>query len=193
VRRAALAMGALALAACEPEIISGTYFCGPERGCPPDLACDGATLRCVRPEQVEPFRCAAGSQAAEPDDELASAQSLGVLGCRSRVVDLTGCIADAADVDHLRVEGPAGCNGTLQVVMHHPVALADLALEVLDEAGQPVAAGAVCLALDVTGRVRTCVEAPIAPGQIRIVRVRGSGAGTCDGDCAHNQYYLSLH
>ena len=58
---------------CEPEIGTGTYYCGPAEFCPPSLACDQLTYTCVAPVLADPFLCPEESETWEPDDDLQTA------------------------------------------------------------------------------------------------------------------------
>ena len=44
-----LLLAGLVSSACSPEIGKGTYFCGPERFCPPDMECDDPSYTCDSP------------------------------------------------------------------------------------------------------------------------------------------------
>lgn len=107
--RALARLGLLALlAACEPEITSGAYYCGPDRACPPDLRCNETTALCVYPGEAEAFTCGEGANDTEPDDDLASAFDLGVGGCSSIALVQPGCIDEDTDVDHLAITTSEG-------------------------------------------------------------------------------------
>jgi hypothetical protein len=193
VSRGALLVAAVAVAGCEPEITSGSYYCGPELACPPDFRCDHLTASCVYPSLAEPFECAPESNDAEPDDDVGAALELGDVGCGVPSERL-GCVDNAGDVDYLTLVAPAGCaRRPLQLRLRFPVAFSPLGIEVVDAAGGAVATGAVCTDVDGFGMTHVCGEATIDPGATYVVRVaRAPGGTTCDGLCPYNRYNLSI-
>jgi hypothetical protein len=188
---AVLNRGALALllAGCEPEIGRGSYHCGPERLCPPDLVCDGVTAVCTVEHEALPFECAEGSTDTEPDDQLDAPYDIGVAGC-GEARTMAGCLSDDADVDHLAVTPPAGCE-ELGLEVRYPVAFAPVLLEVIDD-GTVVATSEVCEELDEAGRAVACLSAAVTAEAGYVVRVRRGDGGDCDGACAYNRYDLSI-
>ncbi len=190
-----LALAAGALAGCTPEIDSGTYYCGPERLCPPDLACDDNSYTCTYPFQVEPFACPDGSEVNEPNDSTAQADDLGDLTCGSSVLSAPGCVV-GGDGDYYRMNSVASCSGNdphLEIKLRFPEADAPLALELLDESGAVVAAGQDCTPEDnFSGRSHLCIE--FTPGTgVYFVRVQRQADGPdCDGACNFNQYQLDI-
>lgn len=196
--RAVLLGALLALAgACSPEIGSGTYYCGPERLCPPDLECDDPTFTCERPSVAERFSCPGASQATEPDDSAGEAQDLGALACGLPILEnRIGCVADQDDVDHIELELADECVGDdphLEVSMRFPVALVPLSIELLDDDGEVIATGELCTPSgDATGTDLLCIDQRIPPGRY-MLRIRSmEPAPDCDGDCHHNSYQLDV-
>lgn len=189
VRRALLL---LALAGCEADIASGTYYCGPAGACPPDLACDGATAVCVLPSQVDPFGCGPEGNGNEPDDELAAPFDLGTAGCETAVVAREACIDAADDVDHLALTTPASCATAVEVLVQHPVAFAPLSVELLDGAGEVIATGVVIEEIDETGRTQLAATAEVGAAAPAVVRVRLADGDDCGGACAHNRYSVTV-
>jgi hypothetical protein len=195
MRPATVAVAVAALAACSPQIDKGTYFCGPERFCPPDLACDEPTFTCEAPSLVDPFACPEGSELLEPDDTMASAQDVGETACGGQVADAQlGCIV-GDDADLLRFVYKAECAGAdphLEVVLRFPIAFAPLVVELLDEAGELVATGVTCTPSgDFSGQEYLCLELR-PPSGTYFLRVRVEGSADCDGACRYNQYYLDV-
>ncbi len=184
------------LPACTPEIGPGTYYCGPERLCPPDLVCDENLFTCVRDVQAEPFACPEGSEVGEPDGTLAEAEAGGALACGDGLVIHAGCLAAGDDVDTLAFDLPAACTGTdphLSVVVRFPVALVPLQIELVDSAGGVMAAGEDCTPEEnYTGKRHLCIEQPLSPGSYYLrVTVDPEGAD-CGGDCRYNSYSLDV-
>ncbi|HLU67929.1 MAG TPA: hypothetical protein VKZ63_16705 [Kofleriaceae bacterium] len=197
---AAAAAAALALAAlvgCSPDIGNGTYFCGPERLCPPDQECNDNTYTCESPRLAERFECPAGSTAAEPDDTAAEALDVGAITCGAVLVeDRRGCIGEVGDVDLIAFELVGACVGDrphMEAAVRFPIALVPLRLELLDEEGAVIDVAEVCtVSGDATGTERLCIDAAIEPGRY-LLRVQAEPDGPdCDGDCHHNQYTIEV-
>jgi hypothetical protein len=196
--RSAIAVLGVAAAACTPDIGTNTYFCGPERLCPPDLECNDAEVTCVLPSQTEAFSCPANANDAEPDDDLASAFDLGSLSCGQfdPLIDEPGCVPDASDVDLYRFEYDAECAGTdphIDVKVRFPIALVPLTLELLDADGAVLQVGELCTpSNDQTGSDRLCLEGRLASGTY-FLRIRSAdGAPDCDGTCHYNRYQVAF-
>ena len=186
---------AAAAAACSPEIGKGTYFCGPERFCPPDMACDDPTYTCDSTRLAQPFACPAGSEALEPDDSGADAVDDGELDCgESLVGERVGCVDQDGDEDYLTFAVTGECVGEnphLEVTLRFPIAFVPLSIDLLDDSGATVAEGVLCTQSgDLTGNDRVCIERALAPGRY-FLRVRALPDGPdCDGDCHYNQYTI---
>lgn len=196
MRAALLAAAAATLVGCSPQIDKGTYFCGPERFCPPDLACDEPTFTCEAPSLVDPFACPEDSELLEPDDEPSTAYDAGESECGASVAnEILGCIV-GDDVDLLRFTYVGECAGDdphLEISLRFPIAFAPLALELVDEGGAVVARGEPCTPSgDHTGSDYLCVDARPDSGAY-LVRVRVADDATdCDGDCRFNRYSLDV-
>ena len=197
--RAILAAAVLALAVtgCTPEIGPGTYFCGPEKLCPPELACDEPTFTCESQTIAQPFMCPAGSQAFEPDDDMGAARSLDDLVCGQAVLGAwTGCVSEGSDADYVTFVNGTSCAGSnphIAVTLRYPVAFAPLLLEVLDEQGAVIATGELCtLGNDATGTERVCLDLPQEPATYFIRVSADPEAPDCDGECQYNQYTLDI-
>jgi hypothetical protein len=189
----ALVLATLALAACDPDIGSGAYYCGPERACPPGLRCDDSTAVCRFPREAEPFVCPEGSNNHEPDETADAAFDLGVVGCGAAAVAVEGCIDNDSDVDHYAITTGASC-ATVHVTLQAPIALAQLAVEVVSPDGDVYDVGTVCEDLDASGQVGLCVDLAVPGGNAYYVRVtKLEGGDDCDGTCAYNRYHLSLN
>jgi len=189
----ALVVAAVALAGCEPDIVGGAYYCGPERACPPDLRCDEATAVCRYPREVEAFTCPDGTNAHEPDDTVAAAFDLGTAGCGVGSVAADGCIDNAPDLDHWTIHTPEGCGSTVHVTAAAPLAFAPVSLEVLAADGTQLVEGTVCDDLDDAGQVRRCADLDLPGGSTAVLRLGLLGGEDCDGACAYNRYHLSVN
>lgn len=188
----------LGVAACTPEIGPGTYFCGPERLCPPELSCDDTSYTCVAPTSVQPFACPMGFDDAEPDDDMANAQDLGELECGLPAIQNgASCVVDGDPADYYKFVYNQDCQGSnphLQIRLRYPIALVPLQVELLDDSGSVLAAGEICTSpIDTSGRERLCIDIPPVTGTTYFVRVaRPADAPNCDGDCDYNQYLLDI-
>jgi hypothetical protein len=181
------------VAACTPEITSGSYLCGEQESCPPDLRCDGETATCVFARDVMPFVCPEGTNDAEPDDDIASALDIGTAGCGALAFSDDGCIDAADDVDHVAFTTPADCDGMLDVKLRFSLAFAPIGVDLLDDSGAVVASGAQCGTADSSGQITVCLTAPVDPTTAYVLRIDlPSDAPTCGGACAFNSYQLSI-
>lgn len=192
MRAAGAVVAALALAACEPEIGAGTYYCGEDGFCPPDLACNPDTFTCETPGSFGEFDCPSGSEADEPDDELASAPTLGALPCGYNPIPREGCVPDGDDVDLLQFEVAActGANPRLDITLMFPVALVELELALVDDTGAIVRTGEPCTPEpNFTGRRWLCIEGAVPDGAYHL-RITAGDDGDCDGACRYTHYLL---
>jgi hypothetical protein len=86
-----------ALSACKPEINGETYYCGPERLCPPNLECqlgslDSFAYNCVIPISAEPFLCPEVTLDREPDEAEEDGYALGTMQCGDQITSTNwGC------------------------------------------------------------------------------------------------------
>lgn len=180
---------------CSPEIFSDTYFCGPNALCPPDLACDGETFTCTRPDDAKNFQCKSPSIEDSPSSSAAS--DLGDLDC-GRVVgaeDFFGCVSAQDDIDLYTFNYEVDCGAapsSMSLVLVHPIAFMPLTMTLLDESGQDIAQSVSCTPkLNESGQRSECIDldAP-AKGRYR-VRVESADDGqNCDGECAVNFYTI---
>ena len=194
----ALVIAALLAAGCSPEIGTGTYFCGPERLCPPDLECNDQTVTCEVPAEVEAFACPTASNLEEPDDDLASARDLGTLACGiiDPLIDEPGCVPQAGDVDLFKFVYDEECSGAdphVSVVVRFPIAHVPLTLELLDGDGAVLQEAELCTSsADRTGTDRVCLESRLTSGTYYL-RVRAADGGPdCDGTCHYNRYQVAM-
>jgi len=199
MRAMALLVAGLALGtsgACAPDIAPGSYLCGPERSCPDDQACDGATNICVLPSQVQPFACPSALETTElePNDDPNNAQLIANLACVSRTAEIVGCARDLDGEDWFVLDVPVGCTAVaLEARLTFPLAFEVLSLEVRDRAGVTISTGGDCaIAEPDDGDEQRCVDVPLASGARYAIRIARSGDGACGGACAHNKYTLTL-
>jgi len=197
LRSLAAALIALPLATCAPEVGDGAYFCGPERLCPPELACDGPTFTCVYQSHVEAFSCPGGADQHEPDGEPSSAWTIDGFACGQFLLDDgVGCIGQAGDTDVIAFTGEACVGDNPRVLVHvaFPIAFVPLEVEVRDAAGALLASGTPCTPeLNYTGMDAVCLELGVEAGAVYYVRVAPtSGGPDCDGGCNRTLYHLTI-
>ena len=185
---------ALGLAACSPEIASGSYFCGPEQACPSDQACSGEGV-CVVPAEVRPFACDTGTD-PEPDDTAAQASALPALGCVSNPAVKAGCLHAGDPTDWFSLATPAACSQVqVQVRITFSIAFEPLALELWDlGANTKIADDAECPGSGSTsmGDDDRCIQMTVSPGGGYGIAVKPAGGGDCGGSCDYNRYTLTV-
>ena len=193
---AALALVALVapVAGCEPEILSGVYYCGPELSCPSDQVCSAGDGTCVQPGFARPFECPDGTNAAEPDDDLATAPLVSPGGCPSGDAVRTGCLPAAADIDWLRIGSPISCAGrTLAVDVRYPAAFAPVVLERTQPDGTVLETAPIC---DITGGIgqndATCLRTPVPADGQTVVRLTFDDALDCENACDFTHYEVTV-
>ena len=192
MRAAVLLM--IPLAACTPDILSGSYFCGPEQLCPEGQACNGPDNRCVLVSQVLPFACTPKVE-FEPDDTPAQAHVLEDLGCVSLVFNHQQCMPTGDTADWIEFAPPPICSSgvEVQVRLTFPIAFEQLGFELWDlDRDMKVAADGECELAATTDDVRRCLDFELVPGTRYGVKVHPTGEGACDGACNYNRYSLSV-
>lgn len=188
-------MLAIALAACAPEITPGTYLCGAEQLCPEGQACDGVSNTCELPSAARAFECGDEVDEIEPNDALASAQSIGDLACVSRVAELHGCEGkDGNTEDWFSFTAPA-CTNTVRATARatFPLSYEPLVLELRDASGATRGTATPCASDDKNdGDTELCLDTQVTPGTAYALRVAGAGSADCGGACAYNRYTLTV-
>lgn len=184
-----------ALGACTPEIVSGSYECGPDQTCPVGQACDGPTAVCVTASAAQPFACGDDADEIEPNNTQATASAMVFTQCVSPQAEVIGCQTSELDADDwFSITAPEVCSQVhVELRLSYLVAFGALSLELYDASGAKVGTAATCPNSSSTdGSVDVCLSAPLTPGQPVAARVTGSGTDDCDGDCAYNRYRLTL-
>ncbi|HEY5923990.1 MAG TPA: hypothetical protein VIV11_20060 [Kofleriaceae bacterium] len=192
----------LPLAACTPEIASGSYLCGPDASCPDGQACNGTkddnagleAETCVLESLARPFACSPQLN-AEPDNTMDEAHVIPTLACVSAPFTIErGCMEAQDSADWLTFVVPSACASVgVNARLTFPYAFEELALELWDvDANMMVADAAECVQGAESGAIRRCLDLQLVPGKTYAVRVSPTGEGDCDGDCAYNRYSLSV-
>jgi hypothetical protein len=183
----------IALAACTPEVLTDTYFCGPDGTCPEGQACNGPDNRCVNASSAEGFTCGDTSLKTEPDDTAAQAHVLAGLTC-SVPFKNDNCMLDGNDAEDWATF-QSTCSGAADanIVIKFPVAFERLAIELwdldtmtkLDDDAECSNGGQVALEA-------RCITHAVAEGGHYGIKIRPAGDGNCDGNCSYNRYTLSV-
>lgn len=182
---------ALGLGACEPDIYSGAYYCGPALACPDEQACDRLSETCVPPDVVGAFACPADSEAAEPDDDVPAAAVV-ALACLNQAEIVEGCLADGADGDVTHFTIPPACVGNqARFDLRTALAFGDVMVEVTDAAGTALPTTACTAPAASPPELTSCLAVPAAPADV-YVRMTIDPDADCDGACAFNRTTLSV-
>lgn len=191
--RTAILLVIAAATACTPEVLPGTYLCGPNKACPEGQECSDADNVCVLPGLVEPFACVPEFQ-TEPDNTPETAYGIRIPGCQSTLqISIDGCLP--ADDSEDWYELPVECNLTgADITVTFPVAFARVGLELVDRGtGTTVAVDEACDVDVKNGDSARCFSTPLTPGTTYALRVAPSGDDDCDGDCVFNSYVVRLN
>jgi hypothetical protein len=189
--RAAL-FGLAALAACSPDIASGSYECGPNATCPGDQACDGPTNTCVIASTASAFAC--DSSLEHDDNTPATGTTISQLSCVSAPFSQAGCLAANDGQDWYQFTTPSGCTAlAVKISVAYPVAFEPLALLLSDATGAPIATDTACKSIPPGGEDSRCITQPLTVGTAYAIAVKPLGKGDdCDGTCNFNRYTLSV-
>lgn len=183
----------LAVAACTPEVASGSYLCGPEQLCPEGMACNGPDNTCVTDFVALPFECGMVSE-QEPNNTALTAQDFGQPPCVSSPAEVKGCAAGSDVEDWYQLRVPSNC-GAVQVEARatFPIAFEPFVLEVRGDDDSVVATSAPCsFTSEDSGHTQECVKAAAAPGGHYSVRIARAGKENCGGACANNRYTVVI-
>jgi len=182
-----------ALVACSADIVSGTYFCGPEALCPDDLACNGIDNICTAPSQALAFDCDLPDRT--DDDTPATGFQLGELDCVSGVRELQACLFASDPGDWFQFEVPANCNAVqIEARLTFPLAFEPVGIQLSTEGGTPSDVDQDCTLStgNDSGSTSRCFEMTVANGSQHAIGLVHSGRENCEGECAFNRYTLNL-
>jgi hypothetical protein len=179
----------IALAACTPDVLSETYFCGPDATCPEGQACNGPDNVCVIAAKAEDFSCGDMAIKTEPDDTAAQAHVLNVV-CSVPSARVYNCMLDSDAEDWAKLL--PGCTGQIKTTVAFPVAFERLAVELWDLDSMTKLGDETDCTTGESGEEARCISSPITQGTNYGIKVRPSGEGNCDGNCPYNRYSLSV-
>ena len=180
------------LAACSPDIASGSYLCGAEKACPPSQACDGVTDTCVIATSEQPFACEQGTE-FPGDDTSATPQQIPALACVSPPYQVSECLPMGDSADWFAFSTPGNCvQVEVQARILFPVAYEGMSLELWDRAANSQIGTDVPCADSVNdpAHVERCIKLTVPPGGSYGLLVKPNGQGDCGGACAYNRYEL---
>lgn len=185
--------GLVLVAACTPDIVSGSYLCGPDSACPEGQACNGPDNHCVLASTAEPFDCMP-ERPTEPDDTAGTAYELMGLMCPGVPVPLDNCMMQGDSEDWIKVKVPTECaNAALTSRVSFPIAFERLSLEIWNiDTNTKLGDDTTCANTGEVGEEQRCVQANVTPGGTFGVKVRPAGDGNCAGNCSYNRYTLRV-
>ena len=189
----------LALAgACTPSIATGDYLCGVQESCPDGLVCNGADNTCVIPTSAVAFACDPTAEAHEPDEDVAHADSLGLLDCVSHPIVIDGCLASHDNDDWFAFTTNPGCTSdAIDLQIDSAVGFEPVTVELFDATGATKLATGAATCQDVEppdtdGLNSYCIAQPFTPGTALSIHVTPTGDDQCSGNCAFNRYRLTV-
>lgn len=182
----------LVAAACTPEVVSGSYLCGPNATCPEAQVCNGPDNICVNAITAAPYECAPAPD-TEPDDQPANARMV-VLGCLGLPMQIDNCFFEGDRADWVSFVAPTTCGErAIDVRVTFPIAFERVGLELWDlDANERIAQDAECPIAPVEGEDVRCLQANVVAGRSYGVQVLPTGVDDCDGGCAYNRYILGM-
>jgi hypothetical protein len=188
----AVLAGLAGLAGCDPDIVSGSYLCGPQMLCPGDQVCSPGTGRCERPENATPFACVVSSEDGEPNETAATATALALATCPTPEIERLGCLPAPSDADWISVTMPATCAGrAISIDVRYNAAFAPPHVDQMS--GDVVAATAA--PCNITGGLgatdAVCLDTTVPPDGVVLVRVTMNTELTCDGACDFTSYSIT--
>jgi hypothetical protein len=184
---------ALAVAGCDPDITGGAYICGPQLACPDDYACDQVTALCVRPSSAQPFACAEGAEAGEPNDDPGFATPILLPACPGNQVERLGCLPAAADFDWLVIDGGAACAGApVTIEIRYAAAFAPAVVDETSPTGTVIAGAEQCgVAGDSGINDAKCLDTTLGADGRVMLRVGLDPELDCDGACDFTNYSVT--
>lgn len=187
------AMVLVAVAACSPEIPSGSYSCGEQGLCPPGLVCAGSDSTCVEPAVAMPFACGS-NEVHEPDDSATQAFALPMLGCVSQQYIALGCLAAGDTANWSKFSTPSNCTAVgVRANVTFSIAFQPVGLQLWDlDASMMIAMDDACTSgVVASGDTQRCLNATLANSKNYAMVAVPSGPD-CSGNCNFNHYTLTM-
>ena len=182
------------VAACSPDIASGSYLCGPEGDCPEGQACNGDDNICVLAGAAKPFSCTA-KMPTEPDDTAAQGFVLPNMTCVSVPFVNQNCMLQGDTEDWVAVSGSDGVHGSpgdqrASRFRSRSSGSASSSGTSTRWRRSPRTRRARRKARQATRSAASTSRS--TRGVNYGIKTHPAGDGTCDGQCAYNRYTLSV-
>lgn len=183
----------LALAACSPDIVPGSFLCGPEQACSPGYVCSGSDNSCEDPSTASAFACTDQEEASEPDNSPSTGAVLPALGCVSELLSIDGCLAAGDSADWFQLATPSCCTAVaVNVEVTYPIANEPVAVMLGDASGAMLAADTSCAMAATNALDNRCITMTLANSTGYTIEVSPSGGDDCGGACNYNRYTLTV-
>lgn len=179
--------------ACTPDIVSGSYLCGPNASCPGELACNGPDNKCVLASTVQPFSCTPDLN-TEPDDSAATAHMIPFAECFTPAAAMDNCMLQGDAEDWVKLTPPAMCTSVaIKASVSYTLAFEQLSLELWDlETNTQIGSDTECPDTGEDSIEQRCLTQNVTPGKNYGIKVKPSGDGDCNGQCPYNRYTLRV-
>lgn len=201
--RATFVAIAITAAACTPDVVPGSYFCGPEQACPEGQVCNGTedmnagliADTCMLPSVARPFDCKP-TTSSEPDDTMATGHLVQPPMTCVGTLDLKqGCMTAGDSADWVTFVAPSVCTAIqVEARLEFSIANEALTVELWDaDTNTKLSGDTECKQGGIdSSSVRRCLDSVLVPGKTYGVQVKPTGDGSCGGDCAYNRYNMTL-
>lgn len=179
--------------ACTPDVVSGSYLCGPNASCPENLACNGPDNKCVLASTVQAFTCTPDLN-TEPDDAPETAHQVPVDGCVTVPSATDNCMLQGDSQDWVALTPPASCTSVeLRAAVSYTLAFEELSLELWNlDSNTQVGSDSACPDTGEDSVEQRCLNQVLTPGTRYGIKVKPTGDGDCNGECAYNRYTLRV-
>jgi hypothetical protein len=179
--------------ACTPEIVAGSYLCGPDASCPEEQVCSELDNRCVLPSLAMAWECES-DLASEPDDTVETAYPLTNLDCETLPIVIDACMGPDDSGDWVQFTPPANCSAiVVDARITFPIAFQRIGIELVDvSTGMSLATDTACEFQGESGDELRCLAGTLTPGTTYAIHAAPTGDGDCAGDCAFNRYTLRI-
>jgi hypothetical protein len=177
---------AAGVVACTPEVVPGSYLCGPEESCPEGQACNGSDELCVLSFNADQFRCD-----EDTHDTIDQAAPMPSFECVSAPYIAHDCLAKADGQDWFAFHVRPVCTSAADIRLTFPIAFEPLTFDVWT-GGSMLAQSGACEVVPAPGFDAACVTLPVNPDADYAIVVKPAGGGDCGGKCNYNRYDLQV-